>query len=98
MMLYHCLFQSLCNWNSADPNSLLSVITELLQKYRQYHLSLLNGTLLEYEYNSLTDGSAANCHSEDVEIYVARQNGVCLLKTLLAEQLILCQLVGFKIY
>ena len=72
----HFAFKSLCHWNADDQNSLWNVLTELLQKFKQHHLKLLSGTLLEYEYNSLVDSTSAGFHYDDFEIYVTQGNGV----------------------
>jgi len=53
----------------------LNVVNELLVCYKRYQLSLLKGSLLEYEYNQLFD----ECQLDDVELYVAGRNAVSSL-------------------
>ena len=52
------------------------LVQELVQEYKKYHLQLLTGSRLEYDYNSLVQDEACLCNAEDIEVHVTRRNGV----------------------
>lgn len=67
-----CL-KNYCSWDPANERSLLFTLKDLLSEYRSHHLSLLSGSRLEFDYNTLFDNSEFD--SDDIEVYVPRKNG-----------------------
>ncbi|ESO83491.1 hypothetical protein LOTGIDRAFT_236527 [Lottia gigantea] len=62
--------QSLVMWNPQDVKGLIYVVEELLQHYRQFQLSLLEGSRLQFEYTHLIEHTSSK--AEDIELIVSR--------------------------
>lgn len=76
--------QSLRDWDASNRGSLLNAVTEMLGTYKHYQSSLLKGSRLEFDYNSLLE----ECSLDDVEVYVAGRNTVSSLFWLLLFTLV----------
>lgn len=71
-------FQSLINWDSSRPDSLLCVVRELIEQYRIYQQKLLSTvSRLQFEYNSLLENNEGlKLTAADVEVHVLMKD-VC---------------------
>ncbi|KAK6182288.1 hypothetical protein SNE40_010003 [Patella caerulea] len=65
--------QSLVMWNPQDSRGLIYVIEELLKHYRQFQISLLEGTRLQFEYSHLIEHTQSK--ADDIELVVFRNEG-----------------------
>ena len=76
-------FQALYSWNPNDPQSLVAVVKEIIDQYKEYQYELIKqySRKVEFEYQSLHELGLL----QDAEVYVHRNAQVTLFPTMICN-------------